>query len=192
MPSGARVRHSPGLTVVFGAFLVVTLLATGVAAQEPVGSTAVAKVAVIDVQRLVFESAAGKEALERLKNLQEQKVAESKALQQEIQELKSRVDDGRLSLSEEAIAELEKPLQEKLIEYQRFKDDAEKVLQQEQDQAFTRIEDEMMPVITLVAKEQQYTVVFNKFNSGLLFAVDEVDITDQVLERFNEGNQGGE
>ncbi len=27
-------------------------------------------------------------------------------------------------------------------------------------------------------------MIFNKFNSGLLFAIDEVDITDLVLQRF--------
>jgi hypothetical protein len=41
-------------------------------------------------------------------------------------------------------------------------------------------------VINEVAREQGYTLVFNKFNSGLLFADDKaVDLTEAVITRFN-------
>jgi len=36
----------------------------------------------------------------------------------------------------------------------------------------------------------QYTVIFNKFSSGLLFAKEEVDITDLILERYNSATAG--
>ena len=148
------------------------------------------KVAVIDVQRLVFESSSGKEAIEKLKNLREQKTAEGAGLQQEIEDLQQRVADGRLSLSEDRIADLEKQLEDKMIMLRRFSDDADRELQKEQEESFARIERQVMPIISSVGAEEGYTMIFNKFNSGLLFAEDQVDITDLILQRFDSSVQG--
>ena len=148
------------------------------------------KVAVIDVQRLVFESATGKEVIERLKNLREQKTAEGAGLQQEIEDLQQRVADGRLSLSEDRLEDLEKELEDKMILLRRFSDDADRELQKEQEESFSRIERQVMPIISAVGAEQGFTVIFNKFNSGLLYAEDQVDITDMILQRFDQSVEG--
>jgi outer membrane protein len=160
------------------------------AQTEAAGNDAM-KMAVIDVQRLVFESATGKEVIERLKNLREQKTAEGEGLQQEITDLQQRVAEGRLSLSEDRIADLEKQLEDKMILLRRFSDDADRELQKEQEESFARIERQVMPIISAVGEEQGYTVIFNKFNSGLLFAEEQVDITDLILQRFDASVQGG-
>ncbi len=149
------------------------------------------RIAVIDVQRLVFESATGKEVMEKLKNLREQKSAEGAGLQQEVEDLRQRVAEGRLSLSEDRIADLEKNLEEKMIVLRRFSDDAERLLQKEQEESFGRIERQVMPIITGTGAELGYTVIFNKFNSGLLYAEDHVDITDLILQKFDSSLQEG-
>ena len=50
----------------------------------------------------------------------------------------------------------------------------------------------MMPIITEAGTELQYTLIFNKFSSGLLYAKEEVDITDLILERYNAATAGEE
>ena len=178
-----RIRN-----LLLGAGLILTALPT---LAQP-SATSTTTVAVIDVQRLVLESAKGQAALTRLRNLTEQKQAEADALQQEIQDLQTRVQAGRVSLSEERLAELEKELEDKIIGYQRFESDAEREMQEEQATAFADIENEMMPIITQAGEELQHTLVFNKFSSGLLFAKEEVDITDLILERYNAATAGEE
>ncbi len=169
-----------------GVGLVVAMMAGQAGAQQvAAGGPASASVAVIDVQRLVLESVKGQAALEKLRNLNEQKQAEADALQQQIRDLRARVQAGKGSLPEEDLEEVEKELEDTLIEYQRFEDDAEREMQEAQASVFSEIEEEMMPIITRAGTELQYTLIFNKFNSGLLFALDEVDITDIILERFN-------
>lgn len=147
------------------------------------------KVAVIDVGRLLEESAPGQKALERLKNLQEQKLAEGRAKQQEAQELQDRIAKGRMSLSEEKLAELRKELEDKLIQLQRFQDDADREFQKERRNSLEKIERQVMPLIQEIGDASGYTLIFNKYQSGLVFAQDEVDITDQVLARFNQINE---
>jgi outer membrane protein len=146
-------------------------------------------VAVIDVQRLLGESRAGKVALEKLRALGEQKQAELETKRTAISELRQRLDEGRLSLSEERQVEMEKELQNGMIELQRLQDDAERALQQERAEEFERIESQVIPLIAAVAEERGYTLVFNKFQSGLLFATESVDITETILQRFDAASQ---
>jgi outer membrane protein len=162
------------------------------AQQIAAGGPTSASVAVIDVQRLVLESVKGQAALEKLRNLNEQKQAEADALQQQIRDLRARVQAGKASLPEEDLEQVEKELEDTLIEYQRFEDDAEREMQEAQASVFSEIEEEMMPIITRAGTELQYTLIFNKVNSGLLFAKDEVDITDLILDRYNAATAGGE
>ena len=94
-----------------------------VVAPAPAAAQAAAKVAVIDVRRLVTDSVAGKDALARLRKLQEDKIAEAKSKQDEIDQLRKRLNEGRLSLADDKIAELEKQLEEKVTSFRRFQED---------------------------------------------------------------------
>lgn len=169
--------------------LLLTFLSSGIAA--PIAAQqAAAPIAVIDVQRLLTESDVGKKALEQLQALGESKQQEGLALQAEIEDLRKRLTEGRLSLSEEKIAELEKMGEEKLIAFNRFQDDADRELQKARLEAFDKIEKRVIPIIDAIGREFGYLAIFNKFQSGLLFAPEQVDITPMVLERFNAESAG--
>ncbi len=143
------------------------------------------KIAVIDVQRLVTDSVAGKDALARLKKLQDDKIAEGKAKNDEIDSLRKRLNDGRLSLADDKISDLEKQLDEKVTGLRRFQEDAERDFNKSRETTFGEIERRVFPVIEKVGKEGGYTFIFNKFQSGLLYADDATDITDQIIQRFD-------
>jgi len=143
------------------------------------------KVAVIDVQRLVTDSVAGKEALARLKKLQDEKIAEGKAKNDEVDALRKRINEGRLSLADDKISELEKQLEEKVTGLRRFQEDAEREFNKSRETTFGEIERRVFPVIEQVGKEGGYTFIFNKFQSGLLYAEEAADITNQIIQRFD-------
>jgi outer membrane protein len=152
---------------------------------SPAAAQAAIKVAVIDVRRLVTDSVTGKEALARLQKLQNDKIAEAKGKQDEIDALRKKLNDGRLSLADDKIAELEKQLDEKVTDFRRFQEDAEKDFNKTQEQTFADIERQVGPIIEQAGKEGGYTLIFNKFQSGLVYADDSVDITDQIVQRFD-------
>lgn len=143
------------------------------------------KVAVIDVRRLVTDSVAGKESLARLRKLQEDRVTEAKTKQDEIEQLRKRLGEGRLSLSDDKIAEMEKQLEEKVTGFRRFQEDAEKELNKSQELAFAEIERRVAPIIEQAGKEGGYTLMFNKYQSGLVYADEAADITNQIIQRFD-------
>jgi outer membrane protein len=142
-------------------------------------------VAVIDVQRVVTDSDPGKESLQRLRTLQDEKIAEGRNLQTELEALREQVNKQRLTLSEQKLAEISGQIEDKTIALQRFEDDAKRSLEEARRTALGRLEERIMPIINQIGKERGFTLIFNKFQSGLVYADDAVDITDDVIRRFN-------
>jgi outer membrane protein len=175
-----RVAAGAGLAMV-----VVLGGASSAAAQAAAAAPATTKIAILDVQRLVTDSVAGKDAIAKLKKLQDGKIAEGKAKSDEIDALRKRLNEGRLSLADDKIAELEKQLEEKITSARRFQEDAEKEFSKSRETAFQDIERKVFPVIEKYGQENGYTFIFNKFQSGLLFAANGTDVTDQIIQRFD-------
>ena len=159
-----------------------------VAAPAPAQQTAAAsgiKIAVIDTERILLNSQTGKKALADLKKLQEQKENEAKTKQQEIKDLQAKLSDGRLSLAQDKLGEMEKQLEEKLVNLRRFQEDANAELGKKRDQVLASIDQKVMPVINQVGKELGYTLIFRKFESGLIYADEAVDITASIIQRLD-------
>ncbi len=152
--------------------------------------TAPARVAVIDVQRVLASSSAGKAASDKLKRMQEERVARAKALDDEIQKLDGDINSKKLSLSEDKIAEMQKQLSDKKIAAQRFAQDAEREMGEARDRELLVLENKIKPVIDQIGKEQGLAAIFNKFESGLVYASEAIDITETVIKRFNDATGG--
>lgn len=153
----------------------------------PGAADAQVKIAVIESERIVTESTKGQAALEQLKQLREQKMAEARTIQNEINDLRKRLDEGGNALSEDKQAELRKQYEDKVIAARRFQDDADRDLAKLRDETLAKIEKEVLQVIDQIGQEGDYTIILNKFQSGLVYADDAIDITDQVIQRFNAG-----
>ena len=144
-----------------------------------------ANIAVIDVQRVVSESDPGKEALQKLQVIQDAKIQEGQALQQELAALQEQFNTQRFTVSEERLAELNKEMEDKTISIRRFEDDAKRELEEARRRELGGLEGRILPIINQIGEEQGITLIFNKFQSGLVYADESVDITDDVIRRFN-------
>ena len=148
-------------------------------------AAAQSKVAVIDVQRVVAESDPGKEAIQKLKAISDAKIAEGQALQQGMATLQEQYNKQRYTVSEQRLAEMNKELEDKNIEIRRFEDDAKRELEEARRRELGGLEERILPIINQIGMEEGITVIFNKFQSGLVYADEAVDITDDVIRRFN-------
>ncbi|MGH9365154.1 MAG: OmpH family outer membrane protein [Thermoanaerobaculia bacterium] len=167
-------------SIVAAAFATVAAAQTGAApAPGP------ARMAVIDVERLIRESAMGREAFGRVKKLNDQKKDEADKLAKELRDMEQKLADQGQSMTDDKRDALQKQYQEKAIAYKRFNDDAQRVLEEAQKKELEGLEKRVLPVIQTVGKEKGYTLIFNKFQSGIVFADEAVDVTDDVLKRFN-------
>jgi outer membrane protein len=148
-------------------------------------AAAQSRVAVIDVQRVVAESDPGKEAIQKLKAISDAKVQEGQTLQQEMATLQDQFNKQRYTVSEQRLAEMTKELEDKNIAIRRFEDDAKRELEEARRRELGGLEERILPIINQIGQEEGITVIFNKFQSGLVYADEAVDITDDVIRRFN-------
>jgi len=144
------------------------------------------RVAVIDVQKILANSTAGKAAYERLKKLQDDRMTRASKMDEDIKALDNEINSKKLSLSEEKLIDLQKQLSDKKIAMQRYAQDADREVTEARDKALAELQTKIMPVIDSVGKEMGLAAIFNKFESGLVYASEAIDITDTVIKRFND------
>jgi outer membrane protein len=149
-------------------------------------TSAPSRVAVIDVRKVLAESAAGKAAFERLKKMQDEKASRAQKLNEELASLESQMKTKSMSLSEEKVAELNRQFTDRKVALQRFAQDADRELTEARDRALQDLEKLIMPVINDLGKEMGFAIIFNKFEAGLVYASDAIDVTDVVVKRFND------
>jgi len=145
-----------------------------------------ARVAVIDVQKVLTQSASGKAAYEKLKKMQDDRVEKAKQLDDDMRKIDTEINTKRLSLSEDKLADLQKQLADKRINIQRYAQDADREIGEARDRELQALESKIKPVIDGIGKEMGLAAIFNKFESGLVYASEAIDITETVIKRFNE------
>lgn len=143
------------------------------------------KIAVIDTEKILLSSQAGKKALADLKKLQEAKENELRTRAQELKDLQTKISEGRLSLAQDKLADLSKQYEEKEIAVRRLQDDATRELNKKRDEMLAAIDSRVMPVINQAGKDLGYTLIFRKFESGLIYADEAVDITSVIIQRLD-------
>lgn len=143
------------------------------------------RIAVIDVNAVLTQSNAGKASYAKLKKVQDERVARAKAMDEEVRKLDQEIGAKRISLSEAKLAELQKQLADKRITMQRYAQEADREIGELRDRELQVLEQKIKPVIDALGAEMKLAAVFNKFESGLIYASDRIDITDAVIRRFN-------
>jgi outer membrane protein len=161
--------------------LAVAALAAPMFAQGAQG-----RIAVIDVNKVLMSSTPGKAAYERLKKMQDDRVVKAQAMNDEITKLDSDINTKKLTLSEDKLAEMAKQLSDKKIAAQRFAQDADREVSEARDKTLLELENKIKPIIDVIGKEMGLAAIFNKFESGLVYASDAIDITDTVIKRFTD------
>ena len=141
------------------------------------------RIAVIDVQRVLGQSTAGRAATAKIKQLQESRMSRAKVMDEELRKLNAELSGAGVTPARRA--QLEGQIAEKRVAMQRFAEDADKEIGSTRDRELLALETRIKPIVDGVGKEMQLAVIFNKFESGLVYANPSLDITDTVITRFN-------
>lgn len=147
-------------------------------------------VAVVDVQRVLTESQPGRQRTASLETEQQRLQAQGERLQQEARQIQSRIAELEGSQAEAELASLRQELQQKTTELNQFAEQARRDLGQRQETVLREIEQIVMPVIQAIGDERRLTLIFRKFDSGLIYTVPSVDITDDVIARIDAESAG--
>lgn len=145
-----------------------------------------AKIAFVVLQRVVAESAEGKQASARVQALQQKKVAELNERQKAAQGLQEKLDKSGAVMSEAARADLTKQVERANVDLQRATQDAQAEVQELQQQLQEEFQRRIAPIIEAVGKEKGLHYIFNGPDSGLVWADASLDITNDVVKKFDQ------
>ncbi len=168
--------------VSFRVVLTLGLLLTALAVVPAGAQSSDLKIAIIDVQQIITESQTGKTALAELEAFSKGEQSKLQAQDEEIKQLRGRITEGGLSLSQETLAEMQQQLEDKTTALRRASEDANRKVEKRQQDTLRGIEAKVMPVIQKVGRDEGYSLILRKFESGLIFATDDIDITARIIE----------
>jgi outer membrane protein len=143
------------------------------------------RIAVIDVQKVLTQSNPGKASYLRLKTLQDDRITKGRQMDEEAKRLESDLNTKRATLTAAQFDAMTKQLSDKRTAIKRFAEDADKEIGDARDRELQALEAKIKPVVDGLGKELALAAIFNKFESGLIFAADSIDITNTVIQRFN-------
>jgi outer membrane protein len=183
------VRKTPVRTAVLAILAAAAVLVLGPTARVAAAQSGI-KIAVIDVNRIMTDSQRGKAVLAGIEKLQSEKSAQLKTMNDELSDMQKKFQEGRLSLAEDKLAQIQAQIEDRQRQFQRAREDAEHDVQKHRQDEIEKIENAVFPIINTIGKEGGYTLIFNKFQSGLVYAEDTVDITNQVIQKLDAAGAG--
>jgi outer membrane protein len=165
---------------------VVVLIVLSLGAVQANAQEAPIKIAVVNVEKIVTESTAGKALQSRLDNFREQIEADLQAKAQGAAKLRQ---DAALTSDPVQRAQLEKQYEDAAIALRREQDDRQREGQKIQDEGLRDIENKLAPVFRQIRDEQGFDLILALTPGIVLMVSERVDITQQVLDRFNASTQ---
>ena len=144
-----------------------------------------AKIAYLDIQRVAAESAEGKVSTARVQALNQKKVAELNDLNKKLLADQQKLQSQGAMLNEAARAELERAIDRQQKELQRSQQDAQEEVQQLQTDLQNTFQGKLYPIIQQVVAEKGIEMLFSQRDSGIVFANPALDLTADVIKRFD-------
>jgi outer membrane protein len=144
-----------------------------------------AKLAYIDIQRIASESSEGKSSTAKVQALNQKKVNELNEKQKALQASQQKLQDSGAVMNDSARGELEKNIEKMQRDIQRMTQDAQAEVQDLQQSLQIEFQRKLMPVIQSVATEKGIHVLFSRADAGIVFADPGLDITNEILARFD-------
>jgi outer membrane protein len=170
----------------FLVFAVSALLVGCLVPYRVIAQTAVPRIALIDLQKVVAESDKGKEVRKNLTDEFEKLKKNLQQRQDELQKLKDSLDKQASTMNPDARSEKEKQYQTKLKDYQRLEADYEGEMQQKQQEQFQRILKDLEEVVKGFGDTEKYSVIFEKSQAGVLYGSTSIDVSDKIVALYNE------
>jgi len=142
------------------------------------------KIGFVDIQKVLNESAKGKEAKAKLEKERDAKQQEIRAKEEEIKKVEADLQKQGAVLSEAARRERQEAINRKIRDLRRLFEDFNRDLQKRETQLLNDILREIRKLVVAYGKEQQYTLILEA-QSGIIYASQGADLTDEVLAAYN-------
>ena len=145
---------------------------------------------VIDVQRVINDSIAGKAARSNVEAELKKREAQLSGSRSEYERLRSDVEKQKSVLSGSALEAKKELLRKKEVELGREVQDQRQALERKNDREIARVIDEVRRAIKDLADQRQYSYIVEKDVSLVVYADPKLDVTDQIIKMLDSRKLG--
>lgn len=170
-----KLRHAALVAIVL-----FPLLAAGAARAEM-------RIAYVDMQRALGDIEEGKVAKAKLKKQFDDKQKQLDGKQEELKRdnanLEAMAREG--VIKDDKLREKKADLEKKLMDVTKYWQDSQKTLSEEERRLTQEIFAKMSGIVRGIAEAEGFTFVLDRNESGLIYAPDSLDITNEVVRKYN-------
>ena len=145
------------------------------------------RVAVVDFEKAIVESVEGKKSSDKFNGTLQAKQAEGEKRQKELEDAQRKLQTQERTLSDTAKANLQKDIERRTTELQRYNEDAQKELQSLRDELLRPIAERASAILNAMAVEQGFTLIVDVSNpqNNVVWFNPKNDITAELSKRIN-------
>lgn len=147
------------------------------------------KIAYIDSQRILYESAPGKEAYKQLSATKDQKEAEVIKRRNKLKSLSDSLQAKSATMSVQAKDDLTAQYEREMKDYDRFVKDAQEDLRNMEKKLLTPWSKELDEIIKNYGVKNGIDLILDKTNPVIIYASDKIDITNPIMDALNKKYQ---
>jgi len=143
------------------------------------------KIGIVNSNEVIQKSNEGKAVMAQLQEKDKSNSTRISTMDEKIRELETKLNTQRLTLTQESILQLTSELERKRTERKRFAEDSLRELQELRFRLFTKVQDEVIPIIEGLGKERNLNIIFDLANSGAVYVNPTIDLTEEVIKRYD-------
>ena len=162
-----------------GAIVVVLLAATGVAGADG------AKIGIVDFQRILDVSEAGKAAQGHINEEGKKMEADLKTQGAEIEEMRKRIEQEKMVTSKEALEERGRELRIRINDFKVLQQKFSQQVRQLQLKAMEEIKKDVFELVAEIGKKDGYHLIVERQEGGVLYFPATVDLTDRLIKAYD-------
>jgi outer membrane protein len=147
------------------------------------GLAADMKIGVVDVQKVLMESDAGKEAQSKITSQGKEMEGKLKTQGEAIEEMQKKLEKEKLVMSPEQFETKQREVRTKVINFKDQQRNFLEDLKKSEAKALSVLRDDILSVIDEIGKAEGYSIVVQR--SDVLFFKPDMDITAQVISGYN-------
>ena len=168
----------------FKTALVVIVVCFGFLVASSYGAD-VAKIGVVDFQKVLEISNAGKLARDKINEQGRKMEADLKKKGENIEETKKKLEREALVMSNEMRAEKEREIRISINDFKSLQKNYMDDFKEQEKKLVTRIQKELLKIVAEIGKKEGFLLILEKREAGIIYSPDTIDISDRLIQEYN-------
>jgi len=149
---------------------------------------AAGKVGVINIQAAIASTAEGKQAAAELQSQFTPRMNELQNTQKQIEDLRSRLQTGQSTLSDEEKARLQREGDQLTRGYQRKQQELQDDTNDAQQEVVNRIGRKLVDVLNKYSKDNGYSIILDDSSqqTPVVYAANQIDVTQEIIRLYDQ------